>query len=685
MKFLLSNFKTQSTLLFFNTRSYHCAQRLLKLMHLPKNSYNPVSIGSFSIIFCITLFSSFFPIYLNDFFNSLQSWLSTNLGWVYILSVGIILLLSIYICFSRLGDIKLGQDHEQPEFKNLSWFSMLFSAGMGIGLMFWGVAEPIIHLSHPPIGEAFSLESAKDAMQITFFHWGIHAWAIYSMLAVTLAYFAYRKDLPLLPRSIFYPLLGDKIFGPIGHAIDTFTIVSTIFGVAASLGLGVIQINSGLNYLFGISNGPVSQIILIVCITSLSILSVVFGIEKGIKRLSNINVVIAVMLMSLILLLGDSIMLLQSFVQNTGAYFSDLTYKTFNLYAYERKESWIGGWTLLYWGWWISWSPFVAMFIARISKGRTIREFMLGVLFVPAIFTFLWMTIFGNSAVAIALGDEGRILIEAVNDDVSIALFKFLEYFPFSSVLAFLSVVLIITFFISSADSGALVITTIASRGNENPDVWPKVFWSGLIALVASVLLLAGGVGALQTLTILTAGPVLIVILIGAYCLIKSLQEDALMTTSVQHHSTILQYSNAYSSWKGRLQSLVMHPQKDEVSVFLEDVVASALEELAEEMNSLGMSASSQKINVDSIVLIAKKEEAEDFYYEISMRKYEVPEYAVAENKMFYRAEVFLVNGGQGYDVYGYTKQQIIADALTQYEKHIHFLHQSMGEEVLYK
>lgn len=656
-------------------------QNTVFIMKINKYSFNPVFISSLLIIFLITLFASIFPIYLNDFFDNIQQWISTNLGWIYILSVGIVLMLSIYLCCSRLGDIKLGQDHEQPEFKNLSWFSMLFSAGMGIGLMFWGVAEPIMHLSQPPVGEAFSLDSSKAAMQITFFHWGIHAWAIYSMLAVTLAYFAYRKDLPLLPRSIFYPLLGQKIFGPIGNLIDTFTIISTIFGLASSLGLGVSQINAGLNYLFGIREGIISYITLILFITLISIISVIYGIDKGIKRLSNINVVIALILMTIILCFGDSILLLQSFVQNTGSYFSSLINKTFNLYAYERKESWIGGWTLLYWGWWVSWSPFVGMFIARISKGRTVREFMLGVLFTPTIFTFLWMTIFGNSSIAIAISSEGSTLVEAVNNDITIALFKFFEFFPFSSMLSFLGVILIVTFFISSADSGALVIATLANYGRASSPVWTKVLWSLIIAIVASTLLLAGGINALQTMTIIMAAPVLVIILLGSFCLVKSLREDTLLHISVKQHNTVLQYSNASSTWKERLQSLVMHPQKKEVAGFITHTVLPALGELTEEMKILGMNSSLEKINTNSIALKVEKDEAEDFYYEIKLRKYEMPEYSIDNNKKFYRAEVFLLSGGQNYDVFGYTKQQIIADALTQYEKHIHFLHQSIGEE----
>ncbi|NQY44083.1 MAG: BCCT family transporter, partial [Legionellales bacterium] len=329
-----------------------------------------VFFGSLTIIILVTSLSCVFPTSLKNIFEFLQNWLCAKTGWLYVTSVGIILLLALWLVCGRFGDIKLGPDHSEPEFKNLSWFSMLFSAGMGIGLMFWGVAEPIMHFTSPPVGEPFTIDTAKEAMKITFFHWGIHVWAIYGILAVTMAYFCYRKDLPLLPRSAFYPIFGEKIHGIYGDLIDIFAILGTMFGVATSLGIGVTQLNAGLAYLFGFPQNISIQVILIICITSFATLSVVFGLEKGIKRLSNINVAMAVILMGCILLLGNTIELLQDFVQNTGAYFSDLIFKTFNLYAYERKDSWIGGWTLFYWGWWISWSPFVGMFIARISKGR---------------------------------------------------------------------------------------------------------------------------------------------------------------------------------------------------------------------------------------------------------------------------------------------------------------------------
>ena len=554
---------------------------------------------------------------------------------------------------------------------------MLFSAGMGIGLMFWGVAEPILHFSSPPIGEPYTVESAKEAMKITFFHWGIHAWSIYGMLAVTLAYFHYRKDLPLLPRSIFHPLLGDKVHGCLADMIDTFAVLGTMFGVATSLGLGVTQLNAGLSYLFEIPQNILIQIILITGITFLATLSVVLGLDKGIKTLSNINVILATILMTLILFLGNSVGILQAFVQNTGSYLSDLIYKTFNLYAYEHKESWIGGWTLLYWGWWISWSPFVGMFIARISKGRSIREFMIGVLFVPTLFTFLWMTVFGNSAIHLILTENALSLTQAVAQDVSIMLFKFLEYFPFTSFLSIVSLILIVTFFVSSSDSGSLVIDTLATKGNDNPPVWQKIFWSVTEGIVASALLVAGGLNALQAMTVLSAFPILVTILLGAYVLVKSLREDRLLQTSVNHHSTVIQYSKASTSWKERLNALVSHPQDAEVLTFLKEVAIPALQELRTEMCKNGLNASLEEASKNRIKLLVQNDDADDFHYEIRLQSFEMPEHAVADNQKFCRADVFLSNGGQDYDVFGYTQHQIIADALTQYEKHVHFLHRA--------
>lgn len=353
-----------------------------------------------------------------------------------------------------------------------------------------------MHFLAPPDATPETIAAAKEAMKITFFHWGIHAWAIYGVVALSLAYFSYRHKLPLLPRSALYPLIGERIYGPIGHAVDTFAVLGTMFGVATSLGFGVLQVNSGLSYLFtDLPNNTLVQVSLIIGITLLATLSVFSGLDKGVKRLSELNLGLAILLLCIVLILGPTVMLLQAFVQNTGGYLSDLVNKTFNLYAYQQKEDWLGGWTLLYWGWWISWSPFVGTFIARVSRGRTIREFLIGVLFVPSALTFLWMTVFGNSAINAIMHQGATYLAEAVNTDVSVALFVFFEHMPFSTLLSGIAICLVVTFFVTSSDSGSLVIDNLTSGGDNNAPVWQRVFWALLQGVVASVLLLAGATG----------------------------------------------------------------------------------------------------------------------------------------------------------------------------------------------
>ncbi|ENU91083.1 hypothetical protein F971_03220, partial [Acinetobacter vivianii] len=322
--------------------------------------------------------------------QQLKQWITDSFSWFYVLSVAVFLILLIYIACSASGKIKLGPDHSQPEYSNGSWFAMLFTAGMGIGLMFFGVAEPVMHYISPPSGDPESVESAQQALRITFFHWGLHAWAIYAVVGLALAYFAYRHNLPLKTRSALYPIIGKKIYGPLGDSIDIFATIGTVFGVATSLGFGVTQINSGLHYLFGIEQSSNVQVVLIIFVSALASLSVFLGLDKGVKRLSELNLILALVLLAFVFIAGPSIYLLQTTIQNTGSYISNLFSMTFNLYAYQ-PNGWIGGWTIMYWAWWISWSPFVGMFIARVSRGRTIREFIVGVLLIPTGFTIIWM------------------------------------------------------------------------------------------------------------------------------------------------------------------------------------------------------------------------------------------------------------------------------------------------------
>ena len=375
----------------------------------------------------------------------LNQWIIDSFSWFYVLSVALFLILLIFIALSDMGKIKLGPDHSLPEYSSGSWFAMLFTAGMGIGLMFFGVAEPVMHYVNPPTGEGQTLDAAQQAMRITFFHWGLHAWAIYALVGLSLAYFSFRHNLPLKVRSALYPLVGKKIYGVTGDAVDTFATLGTIFGVATTLGFGVTQINSGLNYLFGIQQSIGIQVGLIIFVTFLASLSVGFGLDKGIKRLSELNLVLALVLLLFVFFASSSIYILQTSIQNAGQYVSNLFTMTFNLYAYQ-PNGWIGGWTIMYWAWWISWSPFVGMFIARVSKGRTIREFIVGVLFIPTGFTLIWMGFMGNAALFSIIQDGHTSLISAVQQDSSVALFEFLTHLPFSQISSLIATVLVVRF-----------------------------------------------------------------------------------------------------------------------------------------------------------------------------------------------------------------------------------------------
>jgi choline/glycine/proline betaine transport protein len=480
-------------------------------------------------LFIIISFVTFTLINLQEmsqFFEIIQSSLAHYAGWFYILSVNIFLGFSIYLVFSQYGKIRIGGLNAKPEFTYWSWFSMLFSAGMGIGLVFYSVAEPIFHYISPPYGEASSIESAKIAMQFTFFHWGFHAWAIYALVALALAFFSYNRGLPLTIRSAFYPLLGEKIYGPIGNAIDITAAVATLFGLTTSLGLGVKQINAGLHHLFGIADNSTIQIILIGSITSLATISVVLGLKKGIKRLSELNMGIALILMIFVFVCGPTIYLINSFLSNIGMYTSQLIELSFWTEVYEQSD-WQKSWTIFYWAWWISWSPFVGMFIARISKGRTIREFLLCVLLVPTILTFVWLTVFGNTALYQEMV-QGHGIVNAVNENVAVALFVLLQNLPLSFFTSLLGILLVITFFVSSSDSASLVIDIITAGGNTNPPTIQRIFWAVTEGVVAIVLLVGGGLIALQTVSITTGLFFAIILLFMCISLQKGLREEIL-------------------------------------------------------------------------------------------------------------------------------------------------------------
>ncbi len=463
--------------------------------------------------------------HMEGIFQQTQSAISDYAGWFFIWTVNIVLVFILTLLAGRFGNIRLGGPDARPEFSTLGWFAMLFSAGMGIGLLFYGVAEPMFHYVANPHVEAGTTESARMAMDITFLHWGLHPWAVYSLVGLSLAFFSFNKGLPLSIRTAFYPLFGERIYGWTGHIIDILATVATLFGVATSLGLGVQQVNAGLDHLLGIGQSAQIQVVLIGGITLIATWSVVKGLDKGIRRLSEINITIAGLLALFVLLVGPTLFIMNALLENIGYYFQYLPKLSTWNETYERTE-WQHGWTIFYWSWWIAWSPFVGMFIARVSHGRTIRQFVLGVLLVPTFITFLWITIFGNTALFIEMFGGGGIS-RVVQENIPVSLFVLLENFPLRTITSTLGIVVIITFFVTSSDSGSMVIDIITSGGNPNPPVLSRLFWALMEGLVAGVLLIGGGLVALQTATITTGLPFAVIILGMCVALYRGLSEYA--------------------------------------------------------------------------------------------------------------------------------------------------------------
>lgn len=477
---------------------------------------------------------------MSSIFNTLQTSISDAAGWFFVITVNFFAIVILIIGFSKFGNLRLGGSHAKPEFTTWSWFSMLFSAGMGIGLIFYSVSEPMLHYSNPPLKDTpVGADSAEMGMNFTFLHWGLHAWAIYALVGLALAFFCYNRKLPLSIRGLFYPLFGGKVYGLWGDLIDILAVLATLFGLATSLGIGVQQINAGLGYLFGVDGGLkiledstimqpgiLVEIILIIGITLIATISIITGIDKGIKFLSQQNIRIGAVLLLFIIIVGPTIFIFNSFVQNTGGYLFELLKMGFWMESYQQGDTkWQNEWTLFYWSWWIAWSPFVGTFIARVSRGRTIREFVFGVLLVPTIITFFWLSAFGGSALFEELFGAGGIA-DVANEDIAMSLFVLLDRFPLSLITSGLAVILVVNFFVTSSDSGSLVVDRLTSGGKIDAPVGQRVFWAGTEGAIAAVLLYVGGLSALQTAVITAGLPFAIILIFMCYSLYRGLQTE---------------------------------------------------------------------------------------------------------------------------------------------------------------
>jgi len=629
-----------------------------------KSQLNPrVFWGASAIIALLLATTLAMPGTADSAFKAAQSWAIDTFGWFYIASVAVFLVVVLTLGFGPAGKLKLGPDDSEPDFPYLSWLAMLFAAGMGIGLMYFAVAEPIQHYISPPEAKSGTILAAREAMAITFHHYGVHAWAIYALVGLSLAYFTYRKGMPLTLRSGLSPILGKRINGPVGDAIDIFAVCGTVFGVSTSLGFGVSQMTAGLAYNYSVPDTITTKVIVIVLVMGAATLSVLSGADRGIRRLSELNLTVAVLLMLFVMAVGPTLFLLRALVQNFGLYLDHFVMRTFTLYAYEPR-AWMADWTLFYWAWWIAWSPFVGMFIARISRGRTIREFVIGVLFVPTAFTFLWMTVFGNTAISLDLGAAAGGIANAVQADLSTALFKFLEYLPAAGVTSTLAIALVAIFFITSADSGALVIDTLASGGAEDTPRWQRVYWCVLLGATATLLLVAGGLGALQAATLLAALPFCFIMLMLAIGLVRQTNADLAGITLGDDAPAVSE----------RIKRLLVPARLTDIIEQMKRNGEPALKSVYDAMQAEGWTTNELTVEEGLIVLTVGSGGANSFVYRLAPRARPLAAYTALEAPEARRSMAWTLaaqaNGETKFrDLTGFSADQIASDVLTQLER----------------
>ncbi|WP_232336499.1 BCCT family transporter [Mucilaginibacter aquatilis] len=616
-----------------------------------------VTVPGLTFIIGVCLFAVFLPQPTQNVLNVVKQFIFVNLNWVYVWSVTIFVIFLVYLMFSKYGDIKLGANDSKPEYSFFSWLAMLFAAGMGIGLLYFAVAEPMSHYSAKEFADNHYINRAKNAQLYTFFHWGIHAWAVYGLVGLSLAYFSYRYRLPLSLRSCLFPLLKNKINGGWGNAIDVFALCSTFFGITTTLGFGVVQINSGLKTLSILPGSSfIYQVVIVAILVCLSICSAVSGVGKGIKILSNVNIIAAILLLVFVLFAGPTVYLIGSFTDGLGNYINNFFNITFNTHVYDQETlPWFYNWSILYWAWWISWAPFVGLFIARISKGRTIKSFIAAVLILPTLFNCIWFTIFGNSAIWLDLNVAEGALSSLVNDKDAL-MFRFLEYLPLAKISSYLVIGIIIIFFVTSADSGILVMDSISTRNNESSPNWQKVFWGLLLATLALMLLNAGGLQALQTMTLITALPFSVIMIFFAIALMKGLIIDHNYYSKEFSVSTV-PWSGEF--WKERLKQIVSYKDSSSVGDFINGRVTEAFTELQKEFKANGIAVTiSTTQKPCKIAFEIKHNQVNNFVYGVQSQLKTISEHIisddnfpdVAEKKTYY-PKTFFGDAREGYDV----------------------------------
>lgn len=650
-----------------------------------------VFLGSSSCILALALWAMLDTDAAARVMAQVLGWITEGFGWYYFLAATLYVLFVLVIACSRFGSIKLGPAHSRPEYSLFTWGAMLFAAGIGIDLMFFSVAEPVTHLLAPPEGAPGTHAAARQAMSWTLFHYGITGWSMYALMGMALGYFSYRHQLPLSIRSALYPIFGRRIHGALGHGVDIAAVLGTIFGIATSLGIGVVQLNYGLRFMFDIPEGVLAQALLILLSVAMATLSVVSGVDKGIRRLSELNVLLAILLILFVLFSGNTVFLLNGLVLNVGDYLNGFAGMTLNTFAFQRPVDWLNAWTLFFWAWWVAWAPFVGLFLARISRGRTLRQFIIGTLVIPFVFTLIWISIFGNSALDLVLAGNqsfGKTAMETPER----AFYSLLAQYPWTGFSALLATVTGLLFYVTSADSGALVLgnfTSILKDPASDAPKWLRIFWSLAIGILTLSMLMVGGVPTLQNATIIMGLPfsfVMFFIMAGLY---KALRREGMREDSRQASlagslsGRTYAHSDPRLNWQQRLSRAMSYPDADQTRTMLEHSCLPALREVCAALRQRGAKArleqeTDPQTGLPRLGLLIAGDGDAAFRYRIQAAMAATPSFAIRAAPGHYcRLEVHLQDGSQGYSLWGYHKEQIIADILDQYERHLHYLHLS--------
>ena len=642
---------------------------------------------SATLILLFSIITILFNEQANLVIINILNWVSSTFSWYYLLAATLYLVFIVFIACSRYGEIKLGPKHSKPEFSLLSWSAMLFSAGIGIDLMFFSVAEPLSHYMSPPVGEAETFEAARQSMVWTLFHYGLTGWSMYALIGVALGYFSYRYNLPLTIRSALYPIFGKRINGPIGHTVDTAAVLGTIFGIATTCGIGVVQLNYGLHVLFGLPENIWIQTALIGVAVIITIISVTAGVNKGIRVLSEINIYVSIGLLLFILFMGNTEFLLAALIQNFGDYLSQFPKLSLSSFPFEQPKEWMNSWTLFFWAWWIAWSPFVGLFLARISRGRTIREFVTGTLVIPLLFTLTWLSIFGNSALYSVIFDGNTQLATTVLENPAHGFYDLLAQYPGFTFIAGVATITGLLFYVTSADSGALVLgnfTTKFTNIEHDSPRWLSVFWAIAIGLLTLAMLMANGVTALQNTTIIMGLPFSFVIFFVMAGLYKSLRLEDFRQASTSLNAAPVVGNVDILNWKKRLSRVMLHPSLSQTRTMLDNVCKPAIEAVATELIDKGIQVNIQEKPLEEepelyhLDLTIQLDEEENFVYEIWPVRYDTPNFSSRgkrTKRYYYRLESYLFEGSQGNDLVGYSKEQVINDILDKYERHMMYLH----------